>query len=198
MPHVDEPDISTPLPLEAPYDASAGQAATKVGDLRVVFEQDRRLPQDERIANSPTSEGETAFRFAAMPAYNYQLDPQGRVSSLTFASAYEPTVYISTTYVAEANTSANSAYGRGTTQEDVAANTKSLRFHEGNHGLDFYAYVKSHPYPKFPDVTGMTVRAMNAAIAAYRAELQQYAADMNQFSKSRTDCVGTRAGFCTP
>jgi hypothetical protein len=198
VPHVDVPEISTPLPLEAPYDVTSGEAATTVGDLRVVFQKDSRLKKGERIRNSPSSEGETSFRFADVPAYRYRVDGQGRVSSFTFDSDYQPTVFVSTTYVEAADTASNSAYGRGTTREDVAANTKSLRFHEGNHGLDFYAYVKAHPFPAFPNVVGMTVRAMNAAISAYRAELQRYSADMDQFSKTRTDCVGSRADFCSP
>ena len=84
-----------------------------------------------------------------------------------------------------------SAYGRGTTPEDVAAGTTTLGFHEGSHARDYLRFVREHPYPQFTGTVGMSVGDFNAATADYVREVGQYAADLTAASLHGTDCVGT-------
>jgi len=54
---------------------------------------------------------------------------------------------IKTKYALGVDSSADSAYGRGKAQSDVAAGNKSLQFHEGNHGVDFVNGLSAITFP---------------------------------------------------
>jgi hypothetical protein len=49
-----------------------------------------------------------------------------------------------------------SAYGRGTTPEDVGAGTTTLGFHEGSHARDYLRFLGEHPFPQFTGAVGMS------------------------------------------
>lgn len=68
-------------------------------------------------------------------------------------SAFNPTsldVEIFTKY--HDNPDETSAYGKGTTDEDKAEKTTTLRVHEGQHGTDFINYLTNNPLPA--DING--------------------------------------------
>jgi hypothetical protein len=107
-----------------------------------------------------------------------------------------PSVRIQTFYGSGITESSISGYGRGTTPEDVAGGkftprSKSVGFHEGNHGLDFVEFLENNSPPHFNGSVGMTVAQIEAAENKWRNDCNAYVKRMNEFSVMRTHCVGT-------
>jgi hypothetical protein len=107
-----------------------------------------------------------------------------------------PTVTVGTTYGRGVTSQTPSAYGRGTTREDIAAEHTSLGFHEGSHGTNFLDYLNSHPLPQFSGRSGMSVQDYQQAVSDYNTEMQQYQQDMEAESRRSTDCVGIPGENC--
>ena len=119
---------------------------------------------------------------------------KGRITSVTGPGT--PTVRIRTRYARGANPEGPSAYGRGTTSADVAGGrvtpaSTTLRFHEGNHGLDYMEFFGSNRPPQFTGAAGMTTEEFRTAMREWRTATRQYSDDVNAFSRRNTDCVGT-------
>jgi hypothetical protein len=57
-------------------------------------------------------------------------------------------------------------------------------------------FLKDHPLPVFTGKEGMTVDEYNQAVEKYNQEMNDYQAKLEQDSKEKTDCVGTKADFC--
>ncbi|MCB9076229.1 MAG: hypothetical protein H6631_01405 [Anaerolineaceae bacterium] len=89
-----------------------------------------------------------------------------------------------------------SAYGKGTTKEDIKTGKTSLGYHEGSHGSDFIKYLKDNPPPQFKGKVGMSVASYKKAAKTYDKELKKYLKKIEQDSVAKTDCVGTKADFC--
>jgi hypothetical protein len=107
-------------------------------------------------------------------------------SSATIQTAYPPGM----------PGSGASGYGRGTTAEDIAGGkvnpqSTTLRWHEGNHGLDFVTYLKANPLPAFKGTSGMTKTKFNNEITAYKSAIKAYTASAEKASSKLTHCVGT-------
>ncbi|WDE10931.1 hypothetical protein [Thalassomonas haliotis] len=179
--HVSIPGISTPQPFGTQANA-AGGTNLHVGGVNVVFLPDA-VSADPAMANR----AQTSFSIGAYNI-NYQ-SSGGRVTSFTGPGA--TTITIVTTYGGGVSASSGSGYGRGTTAADVQGGNTSLGFHEGRHGLDFMQFLSTHPFPQFSGAVGMTVQAFEQAIQAYGTARQQFNDDMDSFSESNTDCVGT-------
>ncbi|MBC7701440.1 hypothetical protein [Aquabacterium sp.] len=182
-----ETNISTPLDQGQPVDPLSGDAGFStasganvkiLGDMvdpsvstpvtRLLF------PVDIPFTTVIAGKSETIDDFTA-PA-----------NLATIQTAYPPGMPGSTT----------SGYGRGTTAEDIAggkANPQSttLRWHEGNHGLDYVAYLKAHPLPTFNGTKGMTRKKFTDEIATYKVAVKAYAASAEKASNKLTHCVGT-------
>ena len=106
-----------------------------------------------------------------------------------------PTLTVQTTYRAGVLRSDASAYGRGTTPEDVAGGaidprSTQLGFHEGNHALDFIAYVTANAPPAHGGTAG-TVRRYNSDTRAWHKARADYETALQKDSETRTECVGT-------
>ena len=179
--HVNIPGISTPQPFGTRANA-AGATSLRAGGVDVVFLPDA-VSTDPAMANR----AQTSFSISAY-SINYQASG-GRVTSFTGPGA--TTITIVTTYGSGVSASSSSGYGRGTTAADVQAGNTSLGFHEGRHGLDFMQFLAANPFPQFSGATGMTVQAFGQAMQAYANARQQFNTDMDNFSETNTDCVGT-------
>jgi hypothetical protein len=101
------------------------------------------------------------------------------------------TFRVGTTYHRGARVGGQSAYGRGTTAEDVAAGTTTLGFHEGQHGQDVLDFIRAHPPPVFQGTVGMSCSDFPQAQQQYEAEVSAYGDRANDASEAATDCVGT-------
>lgn len=185
--HRQETGISTPLdqgqavdPLsgEVGFSTSSGASVkilTDMVDPSITTPVTRLLiPVDIPFTTLISGKTETIDTFTA-PA-----------NLATIQTAYPPGMPGSTT----------SGYGRGTTAEDIAGGkvnpaSTTLRWHEGNHGLDYVAYLKANPLPTFNGTSGMTRRKFTDEIATYKAAVKAYAASAEKASNKLTHCVGT-------
>ncbi|NWF78440.1 MAG: hypothetical protein HXY37_00135, partial [Chloroflexi bacterium] len=107
------------------------------------------------------------------------------------------TVTIQTTYGPGVDPASQSAYGKGTTDEDKQSGHTTLSYHEGSHGLDYIQYLQDNP-PRMEVELGMARKDFNKAVEAFYTLMKSYAASMRKFSERRTDCVGTtidQAGY---
>jgi len=103
---------------------------------------------------------------------------------------------VQTTYKPGVDKKTNSAYGRGTTDEDKKTGNTSLEFHETRHAEDYKAYLDSHPLPVFTGKEGMTEAEFRDAVNKYGEELKKYSEQASQTSEQSTDCVGTKEASC--
>jgi Domain of unknown function (DUF4157) len=179
--------ISTPLPANVQPQKN-GTAVFTVNGVRITL-----LP--DRTAATPGQDGETNLAWNTYHI-NYQTGANGAVTS--FTGPGRRSVTVQTTYFAQANPSAASQYGRGTTAADQAGGHTSLRFHEGSHGTHAIEYIRSHPFPTFSGSVGMTETDFQDAMATYETLQQTYIASLNSDSVQSVDCVGTPGHMCQP
>jgi len=107
------------------------------------------------------------------------------------------TLTIQTAYGPHATPSDRSAYGRGTTDQDVANGNNTLGFHESCHREDYLSYLRNNPLPEFTGRIGMTTDDFRAALEAFHKAINTYFEAMDQYSQAHTDCVGTLGTMCS-
>jgi|GEM_PF-6158924 len=180
---------STPLGqgLEKQMD---GSARVVTGNVTVVV-----LPDDRNVTTINTP-GATNFALPAQRAVQYSWDRQGIITRVTPPPSL--TITIQTRYRPGSSAETKSGYGRGTTKSDQAVEAKTLRVHEGSHGVEYLALIlkanQDHPYP--PTFTGK----VGDARADFEAKLHAFEAARNAFVNAvnagrrpatrEVDCVG--------
>jgi Domain of unknown function (DUF4157) len=175
--------ITTPLDINTPV-AADGIAHPAIAGFDVSVLPDTTT-QDEAHRN----QAYTAFGMDAGPAVPEAFqDAQGVIASTLIPGRIRVT--IQTTYGPGTIPSGPSGYGRGTTPEDVAAGRTSVRFHEGNHGLDYLEFLRSNPAPQFGGRLGMTVAQWAQAQQQFQQAVAAYYERAKRFSVQRTECVG--------
>lgn len=173
----------TSTPLEAGLTrAPDGTARVQIGNVTVVVRPDQ--PGAAGVEG-----GETSFALSDRPAIPYRYDGRGRITEFQAPPA-QTTITIQTRYGPGADPDAPSAYGRGTTERERAVGARSLRVHEGSHGLDYIEFIRTNPFPTFGGRVGMTRREFDAEIRAFDAARAEFHRRMEAFSQARTDCVG--------
>jgi hypothetical protein len=121
---------------------------------------------------------------------------QGKVHVVTAMDPLQtPTATIQTFFGPEVRPASRSGYGRGTTPEDVAGAAVDPRimtvgFHEGQHGMDYVEFLRTHAPPQFGGHVGMTQQQFQAAGQRWSAAMKAYEKQARAFSTARTDCVG--------
>ena len=186
--HRIEADISTPIEAGHYADPQTGAVTFTANGIQITIARDRfnrAVPENKSARTRPNfNVGRIRWWFGR----------DHRVTSIMGPPA--PTAHIQTFYAPRVSPTDISGYGRGTTAEDVAGaaiNPRSgtLGFHEGNHGLDYVAWMKSHLPPTFAGSVGMTEKQIQAAGRAWRAAWSAYSNNMLRYSHLNTDCVGT-------
>jgi len=186
-----QPKVSTPLPTNAfvtPLKkAEVGFAPGGVG-VHVTI-----LP-DKTGKVSPNKSGETSSQYHTTGLqYNYD-----RTKTITSFTPPTIDVTIQTTYKKGADPSVPSAYGRGTTPEDIAAGNTSLRFHEGSHGQFNLDWLQTHPLPTFTGAVGMSVSDFKDATKQYTEAVKNYFDTMQQANVEAVDMVGNKMSNQSP
>lgn len=138
---------ATPMPSDATVAASGGFTIN--------------LPNVDVIVLPDSSGGkgnETSFK-TNLPTTSYQFTSSKDTGLITeFFTMQGKTkipltipaklvVTIQTRFENVSNADQSSAYGRGTTAQDIQWGGKTLRFHEGSHGKGYIDYIKSHTFP---------------------------------------------------
>ncbi|MCB0184721.1 MAG: hypothetical protein KDE31_10665 [Caldilineaceae bacterium] len=184
-----EKEISTPVDKKIKPNKD-GSVTMDVNGTSVMIRPDGRTGN-----KAMTGKAETSIHIAHYKFPN-ALTQKGKVVAFKGNITITHNFTIRTIYGPKVTAQSKSAYGRGTTKEDIAAGHTSLGFHEGNHGLDFIAYLKNNPLPKFEGMVGMSVKEYKAAMAAYSAAMNSYMIAIDNASEQKTDCVGEKAHFC--
>jgi hypothetical protein len=185
---------STPVPATAVVDPATQIATFSINSVNVVVEPDQTLARGTSVSfhgsqytvNSSGALTVSYLRPRVVPTYT-GTGRNRKVSSITLTF----TLYIKTFFGRSAAASDRSAYGRGTTADDIAAGNTSLGFHEGNHGQDYQHYISQNPLPQITLAVPASMRDYNAAIRLFNREMQTYSTAMSDHSHTNTDMVGT-------
>jgi hypothetical protein len=176
--------ISTPV-AEGLSPSKEGVVTFPVGSFRVRIFPDAK---DPKLGKGAETTGKFAYRGGTWTTAG------GAVTKVTPGPA--PVATIQTFFGPDASASATSGYGRGTTTEDLAGakvdpRSRTLGFHEGEHGLDYVRHLRDNPPPTFPVTLGMPTTSIDAALAAWRTAWSAYEAAAKAASEASTDMVGT-------
>jgi hypothetical protein len=178
--------ISTPLGKDAKIQKD-GSAKLQVATVNVVVKPDTTTKDKEMTGQAQTN----CNLDWKTPSYEFNGDTVTKVGTLPPVN-----MTIQTVYGPNVTAKSKSDYGKGTTKEDQEAGKTNLGHHEGSHGTDAMQFLKDHPLPVFTGKEGMTVDEYNQAVDKYNQEMNDYQAKLEQDSKEKTDCVGTKADFC--
>lgn len=94
-------------------------------------------------------------------------------------------------YGTNAKPSSPAAYGRGTTSDDKSKKNTTVAFHESCHMDDFVQWMKKKTLPAFKGKVGMTEEEYDKACTDCDAAIDQYFADAETDSRTKTDEVGS-------
>ncbi len=91
-----------------------------------------------------------------------------------------------------------SAYGRGTTADDIQQGDVSLAFHESCHRRDYLKYLHDNHPPTFDGKVGMKLEDFTKAVTKWNEAWQEYVTSLSASSVQGTDEVGspTRSDYC--
>jgi len=100
-------------------------------------------------------------------------------------------VTIQTKYLIGTDRESNSAYGKGTTEEDKESGKTTLRYHEGCHGEAFIMFLQLNPTPEFKGKIGMRVVDYEKAIRVWKEQTETYVDNLMKYGDDFVDNVGT-------
>jgi hypothetical protein len=189
------PGIATPVPEVLRPAPGTGAIRFLVRDVAVTIR-----PDDFDPAMHDRAETRSHWSWQA-PGCHYtgvQGDEDAAVvTAVTPCSP--PAVTIQTFYCREVQPDGLAGYGRGTTREDLAGATvhqwsATVAFHEGQHGMDCFEFLKNEPVPRFAGRAGQTVGAFRAACERFNRAWTTYQTRAGEFSQAHTDKVGAAGG----
>jgi hypothetical protein len=113
----------------------------------------------------------------------------------TVSPVIPPAVTIQTFYCPGVSPDSLAGYGRGSTKEDVAGAavhpwSATVAFHEGQHGMDCFEFLKEEQVPRFAGRAGRTVAQFRAACEQFSESWALCQARAGEFTRARTDDVG--------
>jgi len=189
------PGIATPVPERLRPEAGDGAIRFSVRGVAVTI-----LPD----GNDPAMRGraETRSNWSSQtPGCQYTVgragDAAGVVTAVTAVGA--PAVTIQTFYCRDCPPDGRAGYGRGSTKEDVAGAavhpwSATVAFHEGQHGMDCFEFLKEVDVPRFEGQVGMTLARFRVACEQFGKAWTLYQTRAGEFSRARTDDVGAANG----
>jgi hypothetical protein len=173
-------EISTPLPEGVKPDEKSEIAKFPVDSFKVEIRPDRKATEADNIApDHAKTKGDISTYIS------FHKDSKSKITKATISK----TLIIETIYGANATSKSDSGYGRGHIKADKDKGNKSLGFHEGNHGIDFMNYIKTHPFPEIVIKKPVTQAEFDTLKAAWQIAFKAYVNDMEATSKKSTDDV---------
>jgi Domain of unknown function (DUF4157) len=182
------PGIATPVPAGREADLMTGAVSVAAPGISVSILPDAPNPGLKSRAETRIS--------LTWPIPGYQWAAKGPDHIVT---AVDPvpaaTATIQTFYGPGIAPASRSGYGRGTTPEDVTGAAVDPRggtvaFHEGQHGMDYIEFLRTHKPPVFGGHPGMTVPQFTQAALQWNQAWHAYEHQARVFTQTRTDCVG--------
>jgi hypothetical protein len=187
--------IATPVPEVLRPAPGTGAVKFLVRDVAVTI-----LPDGFDPAMHGRAETRSNWSWQA-PGCEYTVgdgaDGSGVVTAV--APLLPPAVTIQTFYCRDVQPDGLAGYGRGSTREDVAGAavcpwSATVAFHEGQHGMDCFEFLKNEPVPRFTGRAGMTVTSFRVACGQFHHAWTTYQERAGEFSRARTDNVGAATG----
>jgi hypothetical protein len=172
---------STPVPDKAVVD-SAGGFTMSFPNVDVIVLPDKSGGSGNATSfktNLPTS------------SFQFSLDASGLITGFFTVSGKTQTrltmpsklvITIQTSFQNMGSVDSPSAYGKGTTAQDIKWGGTTLRFHEGSHGKGFIDFIASHNFPSI---------ALGTVKAADFTTINGFMKAMNVDSCTNVDQVGT-------
>lgn len=187
--------IATPVPERLRPVAGIGAVKFSVRGVAVTI-----LPDDFDPAMRGRAETRSDWSWQA-PGCQYTVGRAGDGAGVVTAVSHvtPPAVTIQTFYCRDVPSDGLAGYGRGSTKEDVAGAafypwSATVAFHEGQHGMDCFEFLKEEQVPPFEGRVGMTVAQFRAACEQFSKAWTLYQRRASEFSRARTDDVGAARG----
>src|ERR1700761_386548 len=186
------PGIATPVPERLRPAPGSGAIGFSVRGVAVTI-----LPDGFDPAMRGRAETRSEWHWQA-PGCRYTVgNGAGVVTAVSPVSP--PTVTIQTFYCRDVSPDGLAGYGRGNTKEDVAGAavypwSTTVAFHEGQHGMDCFEFLKEKQVPLFEGRVGMTVPLFNVACEQFSKAWALYQTQASEFSRTRTDDIGAARG----
>jgi hypothetical protein len=187
--------IATPVPEMLRPAAGTGAIRFSVRGVAVTI-----LPDDFDPAMRGRAETRSGWSWQA-PGCQYTVGRAGDGDGVVTAVSpvIPPAVTIQTFYCRDVPPDGLAGYGRGSTKEDVAGAavypwSATVAFHEGQHGMDCFQFLKEEQVPRFEGRAGMTVALFRAACEQFSKAWTSYQTRTGEFSQARTDDVGAVKG----
>ncbi|HAM73307.1 MAG TPA: hypothetical protein DCM86_16865 [Verrucomicrobiales bacterium] len=163
-------DITTPLGNRTQNKQADGSVIVDVKGVKV------QVMQDTKVNSLP--DGKSA-----------NTGPDIKVSIRN--GAVKVTLKLQTKYKDGTDPDSKSGYGRGTTDDDKKAGNTTLKFHEGQHGVDFLDWLEKNPPPV---ADGATVTKEEAG--KLRDKIKEWKEKFKDYTETKTDCVGNKEPGC--
>ena len=187
--------IATPVPERLRPAAGRGVIRFSVRGVAVTI-----LPDDFDPAMRGRAETRNEWSWQA-PGCQYTVGRGGEGAGVVTAVSplTSPSVTIQTFYCRDVRPDGLAEYGRGSMEEDVAGAavhpwSATVAFHEGQHGMDYFDFLKEEEVPRFEGRVGMTVTLFRAACEQFSKAWEGYQNRASEFSRNRTDNVGVASG----
>jgi hypothetical protein len=189
VPHRQEAGFSTPLADGQAVDPLSGNVAFASNGVSVTL-----LPDSVGVAD-PDHPDTASTRLLINTVVPY-MKTKGDAPRIVSFTPPARTASLQTLYPPGLAADGPAGYGRGTTAEDDAGSkvdprSTTLRFHEGQHGLDLQAFLAANALPAFTGATGQTEPQFIAAVEAYADAVRDYIDRAKRASSRATHCVGT-------
>jgi hypothetical protein len=187
--------IATPVPERLHPEPGSGVVKFSVRGVAVTVRPD---DFDPAMRGRAETRNEWSWQ---PPGYQYTVRPAGdgagTVTSVNPLAS--PSVTIQTFYGRDVPADGLAGYGRGSTKEDVAGSavhgwSATVAFHEGQHGMDYFEFLKEEEEPRFEGRVGMTVAMFEAACEQFSTAWGEYQKRASEFSRKRTDEIGAARG----
>ena len=102
-------------------------------------------------------------------------------------------ITIQTSYQDISKVDETSAYGKGTTEQDIKWGATTLRFHEGSHGKQYIDFIRSHNFPSLA-IGSVTPDDITTVTGLLKQIDEESCLEVDQVGTTQDDYLTTEAG----
>lgn len=183
-----EAGVTTPIPDDVTVTERRGRFLFSLNGFDVTVSPDTRVRRqtDSGVTHRSIGWGGIRARFRGT---------RGNLVATSINGPPTPTLTLFTSYRRRVDTTATSAYGRGTTAEDVAGarvttESDSLAFHESRHSQATLDFIRANRPPSFTGQVGDAMADVNSAITQWQSDARDYSNRLSRADTDQVHCVG--------